>query len=66
MSPGLTVVDGSVSWVPGTIVDVSNIDLLEASSTWSCSDRWVGVLFGLKVGLGALYGQGGGKFRGMV
>jgi hypothetical protein len=66
MSPGLTVVDGSVSWVPGTIVDISVVDLIEVSSTWSCSGGWGGVLFGLVVGLEALYGQGGGRFRGTV
>ena len=47
MSPGLTVVDGSVSWVPGTIVDASVGDLIEVLSTWGCSGGWEGVLFGL-------------------
>ncbi len=59
MSPGLTIVDASVSWVPGTIVDVSDVGLIEVSSTWSCSGGWEGGLFGSVVGLGALYGRGG-------
>jgi hypothetical protein len=42
MSPGLTVVDASVSWVPGTIVNVSNVGLIEVLSTWSCSGGWGG------------------------
>ncbi len=67
MSPGLTVVDGCVSWVPGTIGGVSVVDLIEVSSTWGCSGGLGGgVLFGPVVGLGALYGQGGGRFRGTV
>ena len=51
MSPGLTVVDGSVSWVPGTIVDVSVGNLIRVLSTWGCSGSWEGVLFGPVVGL---------------
>jgi hypothetical protein len=66
MSPGLTFVDGCVSWVPGTIVDVSIGDLIEVLSTWGCSGGWEGVLFGPVVGLVALYGQGWGRFRGTV
>jgi hypothetical protein len=60
MSPGLTYVDGCVSWVLGTIIDISVGDLIGVSSTWGCSGSWEGVLFGLVVGLVALYGQGGG------
>jgi hypothetical protein len=36
MSPGLTVVDGCVSWVPGTIGDISVVNLNKVSSTWGC------------------------------
>jgi hypothetical protein len=54
MLPGLTVVcctvvGGCVSWVPGTIVDVSVIDLIEALSTQDCGIRLEGLLFGLVV-----------------
>jgi hypothetical protein len=56
MSPGLTFVDRCVSWVPGTIVDVSVGDCIEVLSAWGCSDGWEGVLFGPVVGLVALYG----------
>ncbi len=66
MSPGLKFVDGCVSWVPGTIVDVSVGNLIRVLSTWGCSGSWEGVLLGQVVVLVALYGQGGGRFRGTV
>ncbi len=42
MLPRSIVVDGCVSWVPGMIVDISVVDLIEVSSTGGCSDGWGG------------------------
>ncbi len=51
-----------MSWVPGTIVDVSVGDLIEALSTWGCDIGLEGLLFGLVVGAILLYVLGGGRF----
>jgi hypothetical protein len=46
-----TVVGGCVSWVRGTIVDVSAGDLIEALSMRGCGIGLEGLLFGLGVGV---------------